>query len=445
MLESIADGLTIDGVNYGAVEARVDRAQGDNTWLTLGIREGKNREVKRILEHLGLQVSRLIRISFGPFQLGEMDEGAVEEVRTRVLKDQLGIDLAREAQVDFDLPLREGDETERQPLRQSHNKSANNNRDSRFSCDFGSREPRAREAGDRDGGRGGFERPSRDRPNRDASSRDRPSEGRTQERRTPEGRSARDYSDRPRFNKDEGSRERGASRERPSFDRSDRNRDDRSRPAFGASSPKDRQDKNDSRPPRPDRFANKTSIWRQGETQNDEASQRRKPFRGDDPKAARNSSADRPHRRSGNIEDPQGRAIKVERVIPERDNKLQVRPREGEYEARAPRPRSFDGERRYDRPREERPRTERSDTDRPRFDKFREDRGGERSYGTRAPREDRPRQERFSSERPAQERPESRSPSERPDQGSRRSENRGSRDDSDPPRRPERPYRRDRD
>ncbi|SDR60695.1 23S rRNA pseudouridine2605 synthase [Rhizobiales bacterium GAS113] len=100
-LDGLRDGIEIDGMQYGPVEAHVDREQGANMWLTLGLREGKNREVKRILEHFGLQVNRLIRISFGPFQLGELEVGGVEEIRTRTLKDQLGPELAREAHVDF--------------------------------------------------------------------------------------------------------------------------------------------------------------------------------------------------------------------------------------------------------------------------------------------------------------------------------------------------------
>jgi 23S rRNA pseudouridine2605 synthase len=104
-LDALQDGITIEGIHYGAIEARLDRRQGDNVWLTLGLREGKNREVKRICEHLGLDVNRLIRLSFGPFQLGELTEGAVEEVRTRVLMDQLGPELAAQAGVDFDAPV----------------------------------------------------------------------------------------------------------------------------------------------------------------------------------------------------------------------------------------------------------------------------------------------------------------------------------------------------
>ncbi|CUA88348.1 pseudouridine synthase [Chelatococcus sambhunathii] len=104
-LDRLADGVTIEDMHYGPVEARLERQQGDNVWLTLGLREGKNREVKRILEHLGLRVNRLIRVSFGPFQLGDLGEGAVEEVRTRVLKDQLGDKLAAEAGTDFEAPV----------------------------------------------------------------------------------------------------------------------------------------------------------------------------------------------------------------------------------------------------------------------------------------------------------------------------------------------------
>jgi 23S rRNA pseudouridine2605 synthase len=106
-LDRLGDGTTVDEMEYGPIEARLDRVQGDNVWITMGLREGKNREVKRILEHLGLSVNRLIRLSFGPFQLGDLKPGLVEEVRTRVLKDQLGAKLAEEAGVDFESPVRE--------------------------------------------------------------------------------------------------------------------------------------------------------------------------------------------------------------------------------------------------------------------------------------------------------------------------------------------------
>jgi 23S rRNA pseudouridine2605 synthase len=83
--------------------------------MTLGLREGKNREIKKILEHLGLAVNRLIRVSFGPFELGDLAEGEVAEVRTRVLRDQLGIKLAKEANANFDAPLVDRDEPAREP------------------------------------------------------------------------------------------------------------------------------------------------------------------------------------------------------------------------------------------------------------------------------------------------------------------------------------------
>jgi 23S rRNA pseudouridine2605 synthase len=95
-LDALKDGVTIDGVRYGPVEARIERQQGSNVWLTIALREGKNREVKRIAEHLGLTVNRLIRVSFGPFMLAELASGAIDEVRRRVLADQLGPKVARE-------------------------------------------------------------------------------------------------------------------------------------------------------------------------------------------------------------------------------------------------------------------------------------------------------------------------------------------------------------
>jgi len=103
-LDALRGGLTIDGIHYGAIDATFDRVQGSNVWLTLGIREGKNREVRNVLGHLGLSVTRLIRVSFGPFQLGELAEGAVEEVRTRVLREQLGDKLVRLSGADFSGP-----------------------------------------------------------------------------------------------------------------------------------------------------------------------------------------------------------------------------------------------------------------------------------------------------------------------------------------------------
>jgi 23S rRNA pseudouridine2605 synthase len=115
-LDALAKGVTIDGMVYGAIEAALDQAQGTNIWLTIGLREGKNREVKRVLEHLGLAVTRLIRVSYGPFQLGDLPVGEVREVRGRVLRDQLGEKLSRAAGADFSAPIREA-EAEEKPSR----------------------------------------------------------------------------------------------------------------------------------------------------------------------------------------------------------------------------------------------------------------------------------------------------------------------------------------
>jgi 23S rRNA pseudouridine2605 synthase len=89
-LSPLAQGITIDGIRYGPVRAALDRQQGGNAWMTMGLTEGKNREVRRICEHMGWQVSRLIRVAYGPFQLGHLASGAVEEVPAKVLLEQVG-------------------------------------------------------------------------------------------------------------------------------------------------------------------------------------------------------------------------------------------------------------------------------------------------------------------------------------------------------------------
>ncbi|MBL6946120.1 MAG: rRNA pseudouridine synthase [Rhodospirillales bacterium] len=90
-LEALAKGIEIEGIRYGAVEARLDKVQRANAWLTVALREGKNREVRKIMEHLGLDVNRLIRTSYGPFQLGNLACGEVSQVPAKALREQLGI------------------------------------------------------------------------------------------------------------------------------------------------------------------------------------------------------------------------------------------------------------------------------------------------------------------------------------------------------------------
>jgi 23S rRNA pseudouridine2605 synthase len=89
-LAGLERGLTVDGVAYGAIKAVLDRQQGSNAWLTIALKEGKNREIRRVMEHLGWSVTRLIRIAYGPFQLGLLEPGQADEVPARVIKEQLG-------------------------------------------------------------------------------------------------------------------------------------------------------------------------------------------------------------------------------------------------------------------------------------------------------------------------------------------------------------------
>jgi 23S rRNA pseudouridine2605 synthase len=93
-LEPLRKGLNVDGDRFLPMIVTIDRQQGANAWLTVGLREGKNREIRRAMEDIGLSVNRLIRISYGPFQLGQLKPGAVEELRRRVVRDQLGLDHA---------------------------------------------------------------------------------------------------------------------------------------------------------------------------------------------------------------------------------------------------------------------------------------------------------------------------------------------------------------
>jgi 23S rRNA pseudouridine2605 synthase len=124
MLDRLSRGMTVEGIKYGPIQATLDREQGANVWLTLGLREGKNREVRNVLRELGLSVNRLIRVSYGPFQLRELAPAAVEEVTMRVLREQIGEKVERRAGADFSAPLREGeDELAQKPPRPSPGKA----------------------------------------------------------------------------------------------------------------------------------------------------------------------------------------------------------------------------------------------------------------------------------------------------------------------------------
>jgi 23S rRNA pseudouridine2605 synthase len=103
-LDALRGGVTVNGMRYGPIDATFDSEMGANVWLTFGIREGKNREVRNVVEHLGLKVNRLIRVAFGPFELGELERGEVVEVAPAEIKSALG-DLAKD--IDLEGPVLE--------------------------------------------------------------------------------------------------------------------------------------------------------------------------------------------------------------------------------------------------------------------------------------------------------------------------------------------------
>lgn len=118
-LAKLKDGIEIEGVRYGPIEAAIDKVQGHNTWLSIGLREGKNREVRKILGTLNLDVNRLIRVSFGPFQLLDLEPGQVDPVKRHVLIDQLGTKLA----ADLGLSAETDPQRKRKPRKSSDRES----------------------------------------------------------------------------------------------------------------------------------------------------------------------------------------------------------------------------------------------------------------------------------------------------------------------------------
>lgn len=90
-LDALAQGVVIDGIKYGPIVADLERSKGIYSWASVSLKEGKNREIKRVMERIGLKVARLIRVQFGPFQLGHLREGTTEEIGARLWRQQLGI------------------------------------------------------------------------------------------------------------------------------------------------------------------------------------------------------------------------------------------------------------------------------------------------------------------------------------------------------------------
>ncbi|MBD8065558.1 pseudouridine synthase [Devosia sp. PTR5] len=163
-LDRLKEGIEVEGVKYGPIQATLEREQGSNVWLLLGLREGKNREVKNVLGALGLEVNRLIRISYGPFQLGDLPEGGVEMVKSRLLRDQLGKKLSEQAGADF-----ESEMPDTPPPRDGRPVRSPRDRDTGFA-----RRPAPVEGrGDRPGPRGGDRFDQRDaRPDRGSRNRE---------------------------------------------------------------------------------------------------------------------------------------------------------------------------------------------------------------------------------------------------------------------------------
>lgn len=89
-LDALREGITVEGITYAPIIAKIDSQKGKNSWLTISLQEGRNREIRRVMQHLNLQVNRLIRIAYGPFQLGSLAKNALNEVSNKILKEQIG-------------------------------------------------------------------------------------------------------------------------------------------------------------------------------------------------------------------------------------------------------------------------------------------------------------------------------------------------------------------
>ncbi len=405
-LDTLIKGINVNGVDYGPIEAELERVQGSNAWITVSLREGKNREVRNVLGALGLVVNRLIRISYGPFQLGDLPEGEIEEVSTRILRDQIGEELSAAAGADYAGPLveRERETAPPRPALRTAARPTRSGRPSRGYEDaaqprdggdrpFGPRERRRISetnelesrgtVADRKGRTVKVERvvPGQNEPPRDSRSGRGESFRNARPERSGSGFGSRD--DGPRRGP---SRSFGGPREdRPTRGgfRQDRPREDRGPdrgPRRFDGQREDRPAREDFRQgrPRDQRGADRGPRRFDGQREDRPA---RDGFRQDRPREDR--GADRgPRRFDGQREDR-----------PARDGFRQDRPREDRGADRGPR--RFDGQR------EDRPARDGFRQDRPREDRG-ADRGPRRFDG---PREDRPARDGFRQDRPREDRP----------------------------------------
>lgn len=219
-LDELRDGIAVEGVLYGAIEATLDRKQGHNVWITMGLREGKNREIKNVLGALGLDVNRLIRISFGPFQLGDIREGDVFEIKSRILREQLGERMIEQSGANFDAPLSEHLPP---PKPEAKPKPASKPAQREW-ISSSEKTERARARLDTKPGRS-----SRDAPSRDGPSRDSKPFGRDRDRAADRDRPDRDRSERKPFGGQRADKAGGGRNEEPGAKPAKRNFVQRSR------------------------------------------------------------------------------------------------------------------------------------------------------------------------------------------------------------------------
>jgi 23S rRNA pseudouridine2605 synthase len=262
-LDRLRDGISVEGVNYGPIEATLEREQGSNLWLGFAIREGKNREVRNVLGALGLQVNRLIRIAFGPFELGELREGAIVEIETPALRAALGDAIIAQAACDFASPV----------VARGTARSREDRREERYEQ---RRVIRQREHGEREPLRRGREERDTSRRERDGAPHDRD--------RTPRGRD-------------------GPPRER---DRTLREQDRRPGSPRGKPFRRDRA-RDDTRPEKPPGRPRRGHAWRQDDAP------LRQTYRGSRRADLKVPDEDRPDKRAGLLKDRKGRRILVER------------------------------------------------------------------------------------------------------------------------------------
>ncbi|GHA31001.1 hypothetical protein GCM10007989_28680 [Devosia pacifica] len=322
-LDSLKNGIDVDGIRYGEIEATLEREQGTNVWLTLALREGKNREVRNVLEALGLTVNRLIRVSYGPFQLGEIAPGSVETVKARVLRDQLGARLAEASGADFESdmpeparsrpPARGGDRPSRhgddRPGRHVPHHKTRGDRDAFAGRPETRRGTRFRDEGEtapprrihfEDGSQGEFTpRPARGDKDRPARGGDRRRDGKPAEAR-PDQRPGDARPPRKPYRRDsEGGGQADGRQMRPW--RGDRMRDDDNRPARGRRAPGAGEDA-----PRRPRFNQRDDAPSRDRPERPDRGPKRGP-RDDAPRSFKPRTGDRDERRGrgpGQVKSP---------------------------------------------------------------------------------------------------------------------------------------------